>query len=231
MGVNEEELEKALRLLPKGILEDLAEERGLSTSGVGKDPFVEDLLDETWTDRQRENLSELLTTVEKERRNYGWYICNIDAVSGLDDPNKVESVKELLLENEATFGDNGGLDSEGFVVRNVSTEGIAGAFWTKNEDYYMDAFGDIHSNKSVHKIEFEIDMAESRLYIDTGKYPKVRGVVSRLRDFGFEFRNVNYYRLTNKEANEEIEHFVENLELLLREADQDDQSELGDFGE
>ncbi|WP_336337344.1 hypothetical protein [Haloarcula brevis] len=188
----------------------IVDERGTGVKSRDPEELIDALVQEEWTDEEYESLVDRLQTIQEEGRPLGYYICKINEAPS------IETLKQELLQNEAQFDDEGHIQKEGYQVRHTSETELEATRWRIDvEKDFNFRTGEIETSEDVKPVDFEVNLDDMRVLIDTNQYGKAKSVQSKLEKSGFDFEGVGHRNLNSEDANEQVERFVEALEDKL----------------
>lgn len=210
MTVDQEDLREILRLFPLYQIRMIVDERGTDAKSRDPEELIDALVQEEWTDEEYESLVDRLQTIQEEGRPLGYYICKIN------DSLAIETLEQELLQNEAQFDDEGHIKKEGYQVHHSSETELEATRWRIDvERDFNFRTGEVETSENVKPVDFEVDLDDMRVFIDTNQYGKAKSIQSKLEKSGFDFEGVGHRNLNSEDANDQVESFVDALEDKL----------------
>lgn len=214
-------------MVPHHILSKMVEENGLNFKSRHSDELIDKLMDLDWTVDKFDNLKERLAQIERERTPKNRYVSLIDSVrASLDESSGIDHVQQVLRRHSASFGENGELEEEGFQLLNVEDGVIEGIHWSESLNYSLSPTREIETDRTLYETGIKLDLNNDIIFINSTMPMKARSVLNKLEDLVFEVSEVGHQTLTNKQANQMVQNFVDevNEKLLERQS----QATLGD---
>jgi hypothetical protein len=211
MTVDSEDLREILRLFPLYQIRMIVDERNISKKSNDPEELIDALVQDAWAEDEYDELIERLQTIEEEGRPLGYYICEIDQSPSI---NKVE--KELS-HDQAKFDDDGHIEEGGYQIHETSNTELSGTRWRIDiEREFNFRTGEVESTENVKPVDFELDLNDMKVFIDTNQYGKATSVHSKLKNVGLEFEDIGHRNLNPDDANQKVRKFVESMEDSLK---------------
>lgn len=232
MTVSQDELQKALYLVPYDELRNRIYNRDLTVDGQTKDDYIDCLLQDTWTEDEFNALMEWIRERKEESDPVGNFVCNITGISTLTDNLHSDEFKKILLQNPAEFRSEDQLESEGYEIVDHTETTLEATYWTQSKNHKLDPAGNIRTVTTLYATGFKIDFEEQILLISSDNFGKTQGLMNELEAKGLALEEVGHQHLVNEAANNRMQEFVDDLEEALAEAAKDvgqGQHSLGDF--
>lgn len=228
MVPSQDKLRAALEMLKIRELRDLGYERDVDVSSNRKEDWVEELLQQDWSEDQFDGLINWIETLEREDQPRGRYMVKIGELESLGNSGSSQDFEQKLSNREVAFSeDKSTVESEGFEVEEKDDESLEGTYWTKTDDYILDPLGELRETSKIYGTGFEVDFSEDRLYIQASLHAKAQRLQNIAQELGLDMTPIGFQHLSNPKANEKMEEFVDDFESELESFDK--QQRFGDF--
>lgn len=207
MTVDQEDLREVLRLFPIYQTRMLIKERNVGVKSRDQEELIDALVSDEWTEEEYQELIDRLRTIEEEGRPLGYYLCQIG------DSPEIEELEQELQQNEAQFDDEGRLLEGGYQIHHTSNSELEATRWkvVVERDFNFRT-GEVEKDEKVLPVDFTVNLDDERVYIETSQYGKARSISTKLDKCGFEFDDIGHRNLSQEEANEKVNQFVDALE-------------------
>jgi len=216
MPPSDEKIRTALEMMPISVLRSLVEERNLGVTSRSSDELIDALVDDGWTDEQYEELKQRLGDIKLEQDPYGRYIVNLGPHNQGVDPDEPihERIKTLLETNTCVF-DETGLAEPGFKIDTVNENTVTGIHWTKSINYTLSPLNEVKTQETVYATGFNFDLDAGILLINCSLPAKAKNLTTTLNRAGIGIEDVGHDGLSNRQANEEVQGFIDDFKRDL----------------
>lgn len=200
------EIEDVFNQFPTYILRDIIEDYEVGITSNKKEELVSGLLEQTWSDEEKEHIVQRLSAVKEEDRPLMRYILTIESESSLS------ILVESISANPVEFNEDNIPISDGFEIRSEGESILEATEWKVNEtEEYIPEIEDVRKTTEYSRTDFVVDLSESRLFVESSNYGKATHVRSVLSENGFDFGDIGHRYLQSGQANDLVREFVRDL--------------------